>query len=307
MSSSLGERFLRILLVMFGVSVLVFFTLNFLPGDTATILMAGTPTSAQAMERIREYMALDEPLPTQFLNYIGRLLHGDLGWSLRHNRPVLDLILESLNSTVVLALSGLGVAVVLGLIAGILAGIRPNTWLDNLSLSLALVGISVPEFWLGLVLMTIFAIHLNWLPITGQGGIRHLILPAVSLGLPASAIIARLMRSRMMEVMTQDYILVAHGKGLSERAVVLRHALKNALIPVVTVIGLQFGRLMGGAVVVETVFARHGLGRLTINAILVKDIPLVQGIVLFAAFTYVLANATVDIIYRILDPRIKVT
>lgn len=305
MLASAIERIGRVLSVMFGVSVLVFFTLNFLPGDTTTIMMAGTPTSAQAMERIRGYMALDDPLHIQFAHYIGRLIRGDLGWSLRVNRPVLDLILESFDSTAVLASSALAIALVLGLTWGILAAMRPNSWLDNVTLGIALIGISAPEFWIGLVLLTIFSVQLGWLPITGQGGVRHLVMPAFALGLPITAIVARLTRSSMMEVLNQDYILVARGKGMTERIVLLRHALKNALIPVVTVMGLQFGRLMGGAVVVETVFGRQGLGRLTIEAILVKDIPLVQGLVLFAAFTYVLANMFVDSIYAVLDPRTK--
>lgn len=304
MVAKLIERLTRIVTVMFGVSVLVFFTLNFLPGDTTTIMMAGTPTSAEAMERIRGYMALDEPLHIQFAHYISRLAQGDLGWSLRVNRPVIDLIWESFDSTAILASSAFGIALVMGLTLGILAAMRPNSWLDNASLTIALVGISAPEFWIGLVLLTIFSVRLGWLPITGQGGLRHLVLPAIALGLPVAAIVARLTRSSMMEVMNQDYILVARGKGLTERLVVLRHALKNALIPVITVLGLQFGRLMGGAVVVETVFGRQGLGRLTIEAILVKDIPLVQGLVLFAAFTYVLANMAVDSVYGMIDPRV---
>lgn len=297
------ERILRLFTVMFGVSVLVFFTLNFLPGDTTTIMLAGTPTSAQAIERIRGYMALDAPLHIQFGHYISRLLRGDLGWSLRLNRPVLELIVENFDSTAVLAFSALMIALIFGLTWGILAAIKPNSWLDNATLGIALVGISAPEFWVGLILLTIFSVHLGWLPITGQGGVRHLVMPAVALGLPVAAIVARLTRSSMMEVLNQDYILVARGKGMTERIVLLRHALKNALIPVVTVLGLQFGRLMGGAVVVETVFGRQGLGRLTIEAILGKDIPLVQGLVLFAAFTYVLSNMAVDAFYGFLDPR----
>jgi peptide/nickel transport system permease protein len=300
------SRALRAIPVLLGVTLLVFLTLHFLPGDPATILMSGTPTSTLAMERIRTYFALDQPLPQQYLAYIGRLLRGDLGWSLRENRPVLDLILGSLGSTVQLTFAGLGVAVALGLVFGVLAALRPNSLLDNFTMLLAFLGVSVPEFWLGLVLMVVFSIWLGWLPITGQAGIRNLILPATALGLPAAAVIARLLRSSMLEVMAQEYVLVATAKGLSRRTVLMNHAIKNALIPVVTIVGLQFGRLMGGAVVIETVFARQGLGRLIVSAMLEKDIPLVQGIVLFAAFWYVVANGAVDLLYAVLDPRIRV-
>jgi ABC-type dipeptide/oligopeptide/nickel transport system permease component len=190
------------------------------------------------------------------------------------------------------------------LVVGVLAAVRPNSVFDNVSMSIVLLGVSVPDFWLGLVLMFVFSVWLGWLPITGDGWLL-IILPAVALGLPAAAVIARMMRSSMLEVLAQDYIRVAKAKGLAARAVLGRHALKNALMPVVTVVGLQFGRLMAGAVVIETVFARQGVGRLVVSAILEKDIPLVQGAVVFAAFWYVVANLTVDMLYTMLDPRVQ--
>jgi peptide/nickel transport system permease protein len=306
MSAFVVSRLLRGIPVLLGVTLLVFLTLHFLPGDPATILMSGTPTSSLAMERIRSYFVLDRPLYEQYVVFLGRLLRGDLGWSLRMNRPVLELLLDSLGNTVQLTFAGLGIATALGMILGLLAALRPNSLLDNLSMLLAFLGVSVPEFWLGLVFLVVFSIQLGWLPITGEGGIKQLILPAFSLGLPAAAMIARLMRSSMLEVMGEEYILVATAKGLSKRMVLMNHAVKNALIPVVTIVGLQFGRLMGGAVIVETVFARQGVGRLVVSAILEKDIPLVQGIVVFAAFWYVVANTIVDLAYMILDPRIRV-
>lgn len=298
------SRSLAAVPVLLGVSLLVFLALNFLPGDAATTMMAGNPTSDEAFARIRAYMASDRPPVQQYLLFLGRVLRGDLGWSLRANRPVRELILANLGSTASLTLAGLGVAVLVGLTVGVLAAIKPNSLFDNMSMSVVLLGVSVPDFWLGLVLMFVFSIWLGWLPITGQG-LLLLVLPALALGLPAGAVIARMMRSSMLEVLAQEYIRVARAKGLPGRAVLGRHALKNALIPVVTVVGLQFGRLMAGAVVVETVFARQGVGRLVVSAILEKDIPLVQGAVLFAAFWYVAANLTVDLLYTLLDPRVQ--
>jgi ABC-type dipeptide/oligopeptide/nickel transport system permease component len=298
------SRSLAVVPVLLGVSLLVFLALNFLPGDAASTMMAGNPTSDEAFARIRQYMASDRPPAQQYALFVGRLLRGDLGWSLRANRPVRDMILANLGSTVALTLAGLGVAVVVGLVVGVLAAVRPNSVFDNVSMSIVLLGVSVPDFWLGLVLMFVFSVWLGWLPITGDGWLL-IILPAVALGLPAAAVIARMMRSSMLEVLAQDYIRVAKAKGLAARAVLGRHALKNALMPVVTVVGLQFGRLMAGAVVIETVFARQGVGRLVVSAILEKDIPLVQGAVVFAAFWYVVANLTVDMLYTMLDPRVQ--
>ena len=298
------SRSLAAVPVLLGVSLLVFLALNFLPGDAAATMMAGNPTSDEAFARIRQYMASDRPPAQQYLMFVGRLVRGDLGWSLRANRPVRDMILGNLGSTASLTLAGLGVAVIVGLVIGIVASVRPNSIFDNVSMSIVLLGVSVPDFWLGLVLMFVFSVWLGWLPITGDGWLL-LILPAVALGLPAAAVIARMMRSSMLEVLAQDYIRVAKAKGLAARAVLGRHALKNALMPVVTIVGLQFGRLMAGAVVIETVFARRGVGQLVVSAILEKDIPLVQGAVLFAAFWYVAANLTVDVLYTLLDPRVQ--
>jgi peptide/nickel transport system permease protein len=298
------SRSLAAVPVLLGVSLLVFLALNFLPGDAATTMMAGNPTSDEAFARIRQYMASDRPPAQQYLLFVGRLVRGDLGWSLRANRPVRDLILANLGSTASLTLGGLGVAVIVGLVIGIVASVRPNSIFDNVSMSIVLLGVSVPDFWLGLVLMFVFSVWLGWLPITGDGWLL-LVLPAVALGLPAAAVIARMMRSSMLEVLAQDYIRVARAKGLAARAVLGRHALKNALMPVVTIVGLQFGRLMAGAVVIETVFARRGVGQLVVSAILEKDIPLVQGAVVFAAFWYVAANLTVDVLYTLLDPRVQ--
>lgn len=297
-------RLLAAVLVLLGVSLLVFLALNFLPGDAATTMMAGTPTSVEALERIRSYMASDRPAAQQYLLFLARLLRGDLGWSLRANRPVRDLIFVNLGSTAQLTFAGLGVAIIVGMAVGALAAMRPHSPLDNIMMFVVLLGVSVPDFWLGLVLMFTFSIWLSWIPITGDG-LLLLVLPATTLGLPAAAVIARMTRSSMLDVLSQEYILVATAKGLARYAVLTRHALKNALIPVVTVVGLQFGRLMTGAVVIETVFARQGVGQLMVSAILEKDIPVVQGAVLFAASWYVASNVAVDLFYTVLDPRVR--
>jgi len=291
--------------VVLGVTVLVFVTLHFLPGDPATIMMAGTPTSALAMQHIRAEFALGKPAPQQYLDFLASLLRGDLGWSLRLDRPVRDLILENLGSTVELALASLVMAVCLGFALGIAAALKPDSLFDSLSTLLSLLGISVPEFWLGLVLILVFSISLGWIPIVTQGGVVGLILPAVTLGLSATALIARLTRSSMLETLAQDYVRTARAKGLNRRAVIVRHALRNGLIPVATVVGLQFGRLMAGAVVVEIVFSRQGIGQLVVSAILDKDMPLVQGVVLFVALMYVVSNLAVDVFYTMIDPRIR--
>jgi ABC-type dipeptide/oligopeptide/nickel transport system permease component len=232
-------------------------------------------------------------------------VHGDLGYSLRTKRPVLTEILENLPSTAVLTLAGMVVAIGMGVTLGVCAAVRQHSWFDTFSMLIALLGVSIPSFWLGLLLIFTLSLRLGWLPATGGGDVRHLIMPALTLGLGASAIIARLSRSCMLEVLRQEYITTARAKGLRETVVILRHGLKNALIPVVTIIGLQLGHLLGGTVVIETVFARPGIGRLIVTGILEKDIPLVQGIILIGAMSYVLINLLVDVMYAILDPRIR--
>jgi peptide/nickel transport system permease protein len=214
-------------------------------------------------------------------------------------------ILESLPSTVVLALTGMVVAMAMGVTLGVFAAVRQHSWFDTVSMLMALIGVSIPSFWLGLLLIFARSLKLGWLPATGGGDVRHLIMPALTLGLGASAIIARLSRSCMLEVLRQEYITTARAKGLRETLVILRHGLKNALIPVVTIIGLQLGQLLGGTVIIETVFARPGVGRLIVNGILEKDFPLVQGVVLVGATSYVLINLLVDVTYALLDPRIR--
>jgi peptide/nickel transport system permease protein len=301
----LVKRLLAAIPVLFGVSVVVFSMLHLVPGDPVKMMLSEFQTSPEQIARLRAQLHLDEPLLKQFGRFLWNALHGDLGYSIRSRRPVLTEILDNLPSTVVLALAGMVVAVVMGVTLGVIAAVRQQSWFDTCAMLTALLGVSMPSFWLGLLLIFALSLRLGWLPATGGGDFQHLIMPAVTLGMGAAAIIARLSRSCMLEVLRQEYITTARSKGLWEPLVILRHGLKNALIPVVTIIGLQLGQLLGGTVIIETVFARPGVGRLIVNGILEKDFPLVQGIVLVGATSYVFINLLVDVTYALLDPRIR--
>ena len=312
MTTYLLRRLLAAVPVLLGVSILVFSMLHLTPGDPVVLMLSGgggsgasQGASAEAIERLRRELGLDQPVWMQYLRWIGNALRGDLGRSIWSNQRVTEMIVAQLGSTFQLTIAGLGLAVVLGVLLGVIAAMRAHSWLDSVIMAVASLGVSMPAFWLGLILIFIFSLRLGWFPATGAGGLNRLILPAAVLGLEASAIIARLVRSSMLEVMRQEYVTTARAKGLSERVVVLRHALRNALVPVVTVVGLQFGAVLSGTVVLETVFARQGIGRLAITAINGKDFPLVQGIVLFVAIVYVFVNLAVDLLYGFIDPRIR--
>ncbi len=291
--------------VLWGVATLVFLMMHLLPGDPAELMLAESGGSSQSIAQLRRQLSLDDPLYVQYGRFLANALRGDLGRSIFTNRPVTRTILEQLPHTVQLAVAAMVVAVVIGAALGIAAALNRNTWVDSLCVTIAVAGASMPIFWSGLLLILLFSSLLHWLPATGQGSLRHLIMPALVLGLASSGSIARLVRSTMLEVLGQQYITAARAKGLSERVVVYRHGLKNALIPVITVMGLQFGYLLGGAVVTETVFSRQGLGRLVVDAILWKDFPIVQGAVLLAAAVYTLVNLLIDISYAVMDPRIR--
>jgi len=303
----LRKQLMLLIPVMFGVSILVFLMMSLTPGGAieAMVLRGGAQVSGEDLARFRKEMGLDDPLHVQYLRFLRKALQGDLGRSLRTNRPVSEMLWEQLPATVELAVASMGLAVVLGGIFGLISALRQNSWIDSLSMALSLIGWSMPSFWLGLLLILIFALHLDWLPITGHGGLARLVLPALTLALGTSGLIARLVRSAVLEVLRMDYVTTARAKGLAERLVISRHVLKNALIPVVTMVGLQFGRLLSGTVIIETVFARQGIGRVTVDAILTRDMPLVQGAVLFFAVIYVLSNLAVDMSYAFIDPRIR--
>ena len=306
MLTYVGRRLLAVVPVLFGVTLAVFSMLFLVPGDPVKIMLAEFVTTPDQVARMRAQLHLDEPVLQQYGRFVGNALRGDLGMSIRSRRPVATEIGENLGSTGRLALASMVVAIALGVPLGLIAALGRNSWLDVVAMGVALLGVAMPSFWLGFLLIFVFSLHLGWLPATGGGDLPHLVMPAVALGAIAAAIIARLTRSSMLEVLGQDYVRTARAKGLGGFAVVVRHALRNALIPVVTVFGLQFGNLLAGAVIVETVFSRPGLGRLIVGAILSKDFPLVQGTVLFVATAYVLINVVVDMAYAYVDPRIRI-
>jgi ABC-type dipeptide/oligopeptide/nickel transport system permease component len=305
MTTYILQRLAHAVPVLVGISVLTFLMLHLIPGDPVQVFAGDKPLTPERAAELRHAYGLDRPLLVQYLEYAGHALRGDLGVGLRSQRPVLEAILEVLPSTAQLTLSALGLAAVLGVGLGILAAVAHGTWLDTAVMAVAMLGISTPIFYSSLLLILLFAFTLAWLPATGQGGLEHLIMPATALGLSSAAVLARLVRSSMLEVLGQEYVTTARAKGLAPPIVVLRHALKNALIPAVTMLGLQLGALLGGAVVTETIFSRPGVGRLAVDAILSRDFPLVQGTVLFAASVYVLVNLVVDVSYALIDPRIR--
>lgn len=293
--------------VLLLVALLIFAILHLLPGDPVALMLQGAEGGAITPERLdslRREMGLNDPLPLQFVRFVGHAVLGDLGQSVRFRSSVTGLILDRFPSTLALSVAGLAWAVAIGLPVGVLAAVRRNSWIDSLSVAGATLGVSMPVFWLGLLLILLFSFTLHWLPSAGAGSWRSLILPSLSLGFIAAGTISRLVRSSLIEVLGEDYIRTARAKGLSERLMIWRHALKNALIPVVTMLGLQFGGMLAGAVVTETVFSRPGLGRLVVSAILDKDYALVQGAVLFIAVVYLAVNFAADLAYVWLDPRI---
>lgn len=298
-------RLLASVPVILGVSILVFLMLHLLPGDPVQAMLGDTVVDKARLDQLREQLGLNDPLYVQYGRFLSKAVQGDLGRSLQRRKPVAEEIAAQLPSTLQLTVAAIGLAIVIGVALGTLAAINHNTWVDALMMLIALTGVSMPGFWLGMLLILCFSLWLGWLPASGSQGVERLILPAVALGYGAAAVIARLVRSSMLEVMRQEYITTARAKGLARVTVILRHALKNALIPVVTIIGLQIGALLAGAVVIETVFSRQGVGRLLVDGILSKDFPVVQGTVLVIATSYVLINLVVDVLYAAIDPRIR--
>lgn len=290
--------------IWLGILFLVFLMRVLVPGDPIQLMFAGQYSDPVVEAEMRHKFGLDKPLPTQFVDYVEGVAHGDLGFSITAQQPVTKLIEAHYPYTVVLTLTSLSIAVTIGLITGILSALRKDTIIDLFSMIFALAGLSMPAFWLGLLLIYVFAVDLGWFPVLGSMSPKGLVLPSVTLGVIASAVTARLVRSTMIDVLNEDYIRTARAKGIVETRVVLRHALRNALIPIVTIIGLQFGGLLSGAFIVEVIFAWHGIGELAIIALQHRDFPLIQGIVLVVATTYVLVNLAVDLVYAVLDRRI---
>lgn len=279
--------------------------LHLTPGDPAEVYLGDSRSTPELLENVREEMGLNRPLHVQYLSYMGNALRGDLGRSLQTNIPVTEQIRTRLPWTIELALSAMAISTVLGISLGMLAALKHNTIVDTLAMTLALVGISMPVYWSSLLLIILFSVNLRWLPAIGQGGFDRVILPAFALALVSAGALARMVRSSMLEVLNQEYILTARAKGLASAAVITRHAMRNALIPVVTVLGLMFGNMLGGAVLTETIFARLGIGQMYVEAVLQKDFTLVQGTTLFIALAYVVVNIFTDILYMIIDPRIR--
>jgi peptide/nickel transport system permease protein len=305
MTLYVGRRLLQAIPTVLLVSILVFLLLYLTPGDPAEIFIGENRSTPEMLEQIRERMGLNRPLTEQYLSFMGNALRGDLGVSLQTRRPVLNEIMTRLPSTLELTVAAMLISTLLGLGLGIVAALRHNTLVDSAAMLIALIGISMPVYWSSLLMIVIFSVTLKWLPPIGQGSIERLIMPAVALGFLSAGSLARMVRSSMLEVLSQDYVLTARAKGLARRAVVLRHALRNALIPVITILGLTFGQLLGGAVLTETIFARLGIGRMYVEGILNKDFTLVQGTTLFIALAYVFINIGIDVIYGYVDPRIK--
>nr|WP_256346151.1 ABC transporter permease [Pseudomonas tolaasii] len=297
------RRLLLLLPMLAGVSIAIFLVMHFIPGDPAQ-LAAGPEATEEDVAQIRTNYGLDKPLVTQYFIYVKKIASGDFGESFQTFTPVLDGIARTLPATLELTLAGMLLAVVVGVPLGVLAALRPRGMLDSALTTFAVLGISVPGFFLGLILMSIFSAYLGWLPPTGRGSWQHLLLPALTLGLPYVATFSRLARSTMMDVLQEDYVRTAYAKGVPSYKVVIKHALSNAAIPLVTVFGVDFGRLLGGAVIVETVFAWPGMGRYLIDAIMARDIYVVQGTVLVFAALVVIINLLVDLVYGVLDPRI---
>lgn len=305
MAGYISLRLLAAIPTIIGVSVLVFASLYLLPGDPVQALAGEVPLERERVEALREQLGLNDPPWEQYGRFALNALQGDLGTSLKTRRPVLDEILTFLPATLQLTAAAMVFAVVVGVTLGVIAALKAHTWVDSVTMLVALGGVSIPTFWMGLMLLLVFAVWLGLVPSTGTEGLERLILPAFTLGYGAAAIIARLTRSAMLETLSLDYIVTARSKGLGERVVIVRHALRNALTPVITVVGLQIGNLLSGAVIVETVFSRQGVGRMLVNGILGKDLPLVQGAILFVAVFYVLINLLTDILYAWADPRIR--
>jgi ABC-type dipeptide/oligopeptide/nickel transport system permease component len=299
-----ARRLLSVIPVIAVTWTLVFVVMQLIPGDPVNLMLAGVPASEEVRQRERERLGLDRPVVERYVSFLGRAAQGDLGDSFRSRRPVTSMIVEQMWPTIELAVAGLLVGLTLGIVLGILAGIRPNSWIDSLCMATALVGVSLPSFWIGMMLIYVFGTLLMWVPITGRG-FGALILPAITVGLFIAGGFARLVRASIIEAMSQDYIRTAKAKGLPRSRIVLKHALRNAMIPPVTLLGIQFALLIGGAVVTENVFARPGLGTMLVDAVLTKDMPLVQALVVYKTAAYVIINVCVDMLYGVIDPRVR--
>lgn len=303
------KRLVMLIPVIIGVTFIVFFILNLAPGDPAAIIL-GDQATAEALAMKREELGLNDPILVRYFNYMLGVFQGDLGVSYKNSIPVWNQVIERFPNTAILAVCGILIALIIGIPVGILSAKKQYSAMDNVSMVLALVGVSMPNFWSGLLLVMLFSLALGWLPSQGMGDgfiplVKSLVLPSFTLGINSCAMVARMTRSSMLEVIRQDYIYTARAKGVDEKKITTRHMLRNALIPIITAVGLQFGNLLGGAMLAETVFSWPGLGRLMVDSIKSRDIPMVLGCVIFLATMFTVVNLLVDIVYAFVDPRIK--
>lgn len=298
------NRLLQVIPVLLGVIIITFVLMYVIPGDPV-VSMVGERYSEATIQQLRQEMHLDDPLPIQFFRYIGNVVRGNFGNSFINGEPVIVLIMEKFPNTMMLAVGAMIFAIIIGLTAGILSSVNPGSFMDRGIMVIALAGISAPVFWVGLILVLVVGVILRWLPPTGFGGLEYLILPALTLGLRSAAYLARLTRATMLDELNKDYIRTARSKGLPEWKVFIKHAFPNTLIPVITVIGTDFGSYLSGAVLTESIFGWPGIGRLALDAILKRDFPLIQGTVLFMAIMFVMMNVLVDILYGVVDPKIR--
>ncbi|MFQ5539127.1 MAG: nickel ABC transporter permease [Candidatus Binatia bacterium] len=297
------SRILLFLPAFLGAVTLIFFLIHLIPGDPVEVMLGETASPADK-KTLRQELGLDQPLLAQYLRFLSGLASGDLGHSLSQQGRVMELILRRLPATLELTLAAMGIALMIALPLGIVAALKRHTWMDHTSLLFSLLGLSMPNFWLGPLLIIVFSIELGWFPVSGRGGLGHLILPSITLGTAMAAVLTRITRSSLLEVIQEDYIKTARGKGLSEWSVWLKHALRNSLLSVITIVGLQFGSLLAGAIITETIFSWPGLGRLTIHAIQTRDYPLAQGCIMLISVSYLVVNLATDLLYKFADPRI---
>ncbi|GCL72262.1 ABC transporter permease [Paenibacillus naphthalenovorans] len=305
MGKAIAFRLLSSLGVVAGSSILVFCILYVLPGDVVMNMIDPSSMSPEAIANLRRQLGVDRPFHEQFLSYFGRVLQGDFGTSLVNSEPVLPKIITHFPATLALTAAASVVSVIVGVVLGVLSAIHRNTVIDIVARVVGLFGISMPTFWSGILLILIFSVYLGWFPAMGSDGLETLVLPALTLGMLGAGFIVRIVRNSMLEVLGEPFITTLRAKGLSERAVMYRHALRNALIPAVTMLGILIGEMLAGTVVIETVFSRQGIGRIIADAIMAKDLPVVQGVILFSAMVYVIVNVLVDISYLYIDPRVR--
>ncbi len=290
--------------VVIGVSLIVFSLMHLTPGDPVQIML-GEYAQQSEIDQVRDVLGLNDPIYVQYFRFIGGAIHGDFGDSLYFRKPVMELISARLGYTLTLSVVGMIISYLIAFPVGIISAVKQNTWVDDLGMVGALLGVSMPNFWLGMMLILLFSLKLGWLPASGVGTWKHLILPAVTVGTSGAALTTRLVRSSMLEVIRKDFVRTARAKGLSEKVVIYKHALRNALIPVITIIGLRLGFILGGAVITETIFGRPGVGRLMVDSIFRRDYLVVQGVTLIIAFSILMANLVIDLTYSFIDPRIR--